>query len=297
MDQTDDRRCYRSCRAGSVGHGARIYKGAARTRAGGRCTAGRRRSQSGRARAENRARGALRLRGQWTSLIRRAPTSELPADILEGIGAICIEWTLLERELSLLGPMPPRAGTKQGNVAARSPSAAAHLAMIRQFMSTENLTVREIDLDLLARSLGSLESLRDQIAHGVFLRGPDNEIFLQSSSGNWKQDPRRPRVARRIKPKGIPIEAENLKGLARLIAACTALLHQLGLEIERGRGASHKKVRQQSDQGRPPVDPNASAERNEANERTGAALQPLLTMPPGLRTSLRPTPRKSRFRD
>jgi hypothetical protein len=182
---------------------------------------------------------------------------ELPVPYLEGIGAVCFEWALLERELALVAYMVLKLGPKQGRLAVRSPRANERLTMIRQLMSLENLEAKGVDLDALGASLTKLQTLRDQMAHGTFLRGRKGEIYLQNLSGHWKPDQKEPKVARRIKPEGVVITADDMKNLGKLIAGCTVAVHQLGLELERARGSSQQRFQQQSEQDHPQDDSNS----------------------------------------
>lgn len=156
---------------------------------------------------------------------------KLPRSYLHGIGAVCFQWALQERALQVIAFYLLNIGPKHGRVAVRSPRADEQLAMIRQLMTIEKVTVESVDLDKHAEALRAFQKIRDLLAHGIWIRHPDGYPLLQDLSGNWKPDPKGPKVARRIMPGALLVREEDFRTSARGISECTKVTHQLGFEL------------------------------------------------------------------
>ncbi len=169
---------------------------------------------------------------------------ELPQEYLAGIGAICFEWSLIERGLQLITYGLLKIGPKHGRVAVRSPRATDQMTMIRQLMELENLTTT-LDLKLFSATLGRLEKMRDLVAHCIWLKGNADEYLMQDLSGNWRPNPIEPAVSKRIKPQAIPIKPENLKQVADLIRAAQKGVDQIAAELGAQRRALLDKSQRQ----------------------------------------------------
>lgn len=156
---------------------------------------------------------------------------ELPNEYLAAIGLVCFEWAQQERTLMNITFGLLNVGPKHGRVAVRSPRATDQVAMIRQLMHLEKVRSEEVDLDRLSETLGKLERYRDLVAHGIWLRGENDTVLLQDLSGNWRPDPKQPKVSRRITPQGVGIDPEGLQTLARLIRETRKATELLSAEL------------------------------------------------------------------
>lgn len=155
---------------------------------------------------------------------------DLPLSYLQAIGRVCVWWAWQERLLSNIVYMLLGIGPKHGRIAVRSPRADEQITLIRQLMGLENVTSSELELTKLANSLRAIQKLRDLVAHGIWLKNTETgEIMIQDISGNWKPDPRTPKIAKRIKPEGVVIaegDIDKITDLLRETLRSTEILYQ-----------------------------------------------------------------------
>ena len=166
---------------------------------------------------------------------------ELPPSYIAGIGLICFEWALQERAFRVITYELLNLGPKQGRVAVRSPRDEEQITMIKQLMGLEKITVDTVDLDGLAESIKALSKARDLVAHGIWLKSKSGELMIQDLAGNWRPDPKGPKVPRRIVPAGVIVREDDLQQLAATIRQTVALTEKAGREIREKLQASRKK--------------------------------------------------------
>lgn len=105
--------------------------------------------------------------------------------------------------------------------------------MIQQLMSLERVETKTIDLAELAKTVADMERGRDLVAHGIWLRDPESgAIMIQDLSGNWRPDPKSPKVPRRISPQGVVVGPDDLHKMAALILVTTQMTERAGEEIK-----------------------------------------------------------------
>lgn len=166
--------------------------------------------------------------------------TELPPDYLGAIGQMCFRWSLIERGLQQITYGLLKIGEKHGRVSVRSPRASDQISMIQQLMSIEELT-STVDLTVFASVLGRMEKMRDLVAHGIWLKGDAGGILIQDLAGNWRPDPTKPKVAKRIKPEAIPILSTEIFQAANLMLPMMAGIRKLAQELQAQRLALLKK--------------------------------------------------------
>lgn len=162
--------------------------------------------------------------------------TELGEDLNAAIGRAIVHWSFIEGQFRKMCYMLLQISMPHGRVAVRSPRADEHLSMIKQIIALDGYTVKSLDLDALSKSLRTLEKYRDLIAHGLWLRNPETgQLFVQDLSGTWKPEPNSPKVAKRIKPQGMAINASDLNALAdqmkAVISAISMMHEELGPQV------------------------------------------------------------------
>ena len=157
---------------------------------------------------------------------------EIPDPYVSLIGSIVVHWSYQERLLADLTYALLNVGPKHGRVAVRSPRAADQIAMIKQLMSLEKVECASIDLDKLAERLRALENMRDLIAHSLWFVEPSTKLpAVQNLSGNWKPDPKSPKVARRITPQAVIFDEKGLRSLINAMKKSIQETHKAHEEI------------------------------------------------------------------
>lgn len=169
-------------------------------------------------------------------------TVDLPDKYAALLGAVIVHWSYQEQLLADLTNALLNIGPKHGRIAVRSPRADEYVSMIQQLMLLEKVTCDPVDLDQLGKDLKELQTIRDCLAHGVWFLEPNTGLpAVQRISGNWKPDPKGPKVARRITPEGIVIDEKGFSVIIKALKATIGRTHKAHEEIAAKLEASRKK--------------------------------------------------------
>lgn len=162
--------------------------------------------------------------------------TELGEELNAAIGRTIVHWSFIEGQFRKMCYMLLQISMPHGRIAVRSPRADEHLSMIKQIIAMDGYSVKSIDLEELSKSLRTLEKYRDLIAHGIWLKNPETgQLMVQDLSGNWRPDPKSPKVAKRIKPLGVVVNASELNNLAeqmKAVSSAISIMHdELGPQV------------------------------------------------------------------
>jgi len=163
--------------------------------------------------------------------------TRLPAAHTAQIGRFITRWAFLESKLRQVSYTMLQLSPKIGRLLVREPRAVDYVTMLEDAMSVMGLTT-SIDLKNLKSGLGTLESFRDKLAHGVWVRHTKTAIpVLQDFSGKHPAGPEQGQKAR-IHPKGTAITATNIKDWATGTTNASKLILKWRAEILRQLRAS-----------------------------------------------------------
>ncbi|MEK6245778.1 MAG: hypothetical protein AABM33_14930 [Pseudomonadota bacterium] len=174
----------------------------------------------------------------------------------EGIGSVVFEWALLENSVAKITYYLLNVGLKHGRVSVRSPRAVDQIAMIRQLMTIDGISIKDDGLDKIQKGIGHLERSRDLVAHGIWLKSDVGGTIVQDLSGTWKPSHRKKKVARRIDPQGLLIKESDLKTVAQLIRICRGKVEMFGEKLKVVVQPLRNKSQQQSPAANPQNESN-----------------------------------------
>jgi hypothetical protein len=169
-------------------------------------------------------------------MVLRPTTLDLPDDIAAGVGRLMAHWSyqtflLAKVTYTILGVSP-----KQARVAVRDPRPEDYVTMIEELMGLAGLTT-SVSMKALKSGLKELKSLRDTIAHGLWLRNTETDaLHIQMIAGSWQPDSKaRKSVSRRVSPEGRPVTVAGLEtmrqGTVVTINQTTKLLEEIEEQI------------------------------------------------------------------
>ena len=134
---------------------------------------------------------------------------DLPTPIAREIGRIIAAHSTLEQYLTRVIYMILGVGPKDGRLAVREPRTEDRLDLILDLQEVE---LTKTDILLLRDSLTAAKRERDKVAHGVWLKEPDDgRLFIRFTKGKWpmRKDLGK-RVKRIIRPEGQEIHDKDL---------------------------------------------------------------------------------------
>lgn len=171
--------------------------------------------------------------------IRQVVTA-LPDEYTRGIGQVMAHWAYLEHLLQRISYRLLNLDPKRGRVAVRDPRSEQYISMYRELMELAGMKPPDEALDALFTGLQAGKPLRDLVAHGVWVRNNDGGYSVVRTGGNWKPNPKAPKVSRKITPEGVVIDPAGLERLraftADLIAGTETLaqfVHQTLTRLEK----------------------------------------------------------------
>jgi hypothetical protein len=191
-----------------------------------------------------------------TKDVRLLPVvNDIPDNYAATVGRIIatwseVEWMIRSSSYPLLG-----LTSKEGRVAVRDPRLEDHITMIEQLLSLRGLKI-ESNLPAIQKFLRQLANYRDLLAHGVWMRDENNNLYIQHVSGNWQPDKSGPSISRKISPEGVQVELKTLEMLLQLMRSVLETVRDMSSEIVRVAASSPRRWPPQSSLDRPPNDPS-----------------------------------------
>ena len=171
--------------------------------------------------------------------MRKFPVvTDLPADMLQAIGRVIVEYAFLELQLSRIIYDLIRVDPKAGRVAVREPRATDRLEIILDLIDLKQFTLTDDEKKLLRKTTKTCLTQRDQLAHGAWVRDPNNgTLLLRLTKGQWQPiKGQRGKTKRVVKPEGISVSTADITAAGDVIN----LLSQRLVEL---RGALHAAPR------------------------------------------------------
>ena len=159
----------------------------------------------------------------------------LPVSYSTEIGRIITRWAFLEWRMRETAYLLLDIGPKEGRLAVREPRATDYLTMLEDLIRLKSLKTK-INFKELRKSLEATKSLRDGLAHGIWLKhGATKQPVLQIVSGSYPPTPGAQTVKARIDPQAVEIRLQSLKDITREIDNLTLLIsllkHSVGQQL------------------------------------------------------------------
>jgi hypothetical protein len=79
------------------------------------------------------------------------------------------------------------------------------------------------------------------LAHSIWLQNSKHEFFIQRTSGNWRPDPSGPKMSKRIRPEGIPMDEKTLAILLCFMVMTLRIVESVDDEIRKKIATSREK--------------------------------------------------------
>ena len=160
-------------------------------------------------------------------------THSLPATLKRRIGEIILLYTRLEHDLNGLSYLLLQLNKAEARLAIKTPRAAERLDLALDLMAIKKL-LPTTDAVALRTKIERCTTLRDQVAHGLFLKHPQTgELFLRLARGSWPKDMTpEERVSRVVFPQSIPYGIAQADEAITTITEARAGVAQLGAEID-----------------------------------------------------------------
>ena len=164
----------------------------------------------------------------------------LPVAYSTEIGRIMTRWAYIEWQLEQITYRIVGVGPKIGRLAIREPRVDAHITMITDLMKLRKITVGT-NLTRLSEGLVQLKSMRDAIAHGIWLKHPSTKLpMLQYTKGKWSIAAM-PNTKRIVHPQAVPFTIKKLRAFVRSFDGAASTISNLEKEIAAQLSASPQK--------------------------------------------------------
>lgn len=177
---------------------------------------------------------------QTFPVIKRLPTA-----YYTHIGRVVSRWAYLEGKLRRIVFALLQVGPKHGRIAVREPRVVEFIEMVEDLLYLEKIQTR-VDLKKLKKALQEIESHRNKISHGIWVKHPNSKTpILQDTKGTHPKESRdfdqHPKARKgRINPKAMNVTIANFKNWTGVIDNAVAGLERLASEIDAQRLSSLK---------------------------------------------------------
>lgn len=156
--------------------------------------------------------------------------TRLPGAYSQQIGRIITRWAYLESRLRQVSCILLRINPPIARLMIRELRASDYITMLEDAMSVFHLST-SVNLKTLRSGLQTLESNRDKLAHGIWVKHDKTSTpVLQDLSAKHPAGPYQGQKAR-INPKAVALTIENLRAWATGIATASKLIQKIGREI------------------------------------------------------------------
>lgn len=171
----------------------------------------------------------------------------LPSAYCTEIGRIVTRFALLESKIRTLAYVLMQISPKQGRVAVRLGRIEDAMTAVQDLIHLSPIQVPEdVNIAGLKVPLKELESWRDRLAHGVWVKHENSTVpVLQVTSGTYQDHETNSKIKARINPAAFEIGLIQLKQIAAKIEkgtkAIEGLAHAIDVEFSRWRRAEFQK--------------------------------------------------------
>lgn len=160
-------------------------------------------------------------------------THDLPKPLKMKIGEIILLYSRLEHDLTGLSHILLQLNKAESRIALKTPRAVDRLEIALDLLAIKKLTPTT-DAVALRTLIERCSTLRDQVAHGIFLKAPEtNDIYLRLTRGSWpKQMTPAAKIKRFILPQSILYGEDEANEAIAAITEARKIIQQLGAEID-----------------------------------------------------------------
>jgi len=153
----------------------------------------------------------------------------LPRNYSTEIGRVIARWALFESRLRALAYLLLDVSPERGRVAVRGGRVADYLTMLEDLMQLRGVAVT-VKTKALKRPLTEVETFRDKLAHGVWLRHPRTRTpVLQVTKGDLAGPP----AVRATQALPTAVTLGDLRRYVRTIDAAIRIADRLRAELLR----------------------------------------------------------------
>lgn len=179
---------------------------------------------------------------------------KLPTRLSAEVGKVVVSYSNLEYQFQAIVATILQLQKPEARLALSQPPVFESLDVVQDLLALRALYA-EFDFVSFRVRLVTINTLRNNISHGIWLRHPDTkEIFLRLTKGQWdKQQSFAPPVRRIVFPQSIPMGHKECAKVTAMIADAIKGATRLGALVDAMRKASPDRFRERS----PLVDPLA----------------------------------------
>ena len=162
-----------------------------------------------------------------TSHVSHPIRRRLPRNYSTEIGRLIARWALFESRLRALAYLLLDVGPERGRVAVRGGRVADYLTMLEDLMQLRGVGVT-VRTKALKRPLTEVETFRDKVAHGVWLRHPRTRTpVLQVTKGDLPD----PSALRAAQSHPAAVTLGDLRRYVRTIDAAIRIADRMRAEL------------------------------------------------------------------
>jgi hypothetical protein len=179
--------------------------------------------------------------------------TDLPEEYTQAIGRMVVEWAYLEHSLRMTVYRLLDLDPKRGRIAVRDPRPNEFVKMISELMELAEIASSDDLFSDLPAALQEAENRRNTIIHGIWVLDSESGLLkVIRTSGNWRPDPLKPGVSRKMRPEGIPTTPADIDRTTDLIRKLVRLVGSLYEAIDKALTWPDKSPSQPPTQGPPP---------------------------------------------
>lgn len=165
----------------------------------------------------------------------------LPTNYSTNIGRVVTRYAFFEAQLRHAIYLLLDIDVKAGRVAVRNPRLDDAITMILDLMAVKSIKT-SIDLKFLRKECKKIESFRDKISHGVWVKHSGTKLpVLQVTAGSYARTQGGESVKARITPQALAIGPDDFKSFLRAIDIALEHVGMLRQEIHQQIESSRKK--------------------------------------------------------
>ncbi len=175
---------------------------------------------------------------------RKAPiVVDLPPNIEREIGRVITRYANLEHRLNILLYLLLDVPSSFGRLAVREPRATDRFDLAHELLELHEIVIGDIDLDVVRQAIEQAMNQRDQLAHSVWVRDPENgQLHLRLTRGAWQPvEGQRGKTKRAILPETVLYGVADCRSLRKLIRATLGEIEHIAREAEKAMQRSSRR--------------------------------------------------------
>ena len=158
--------------------------------------------------------------GYWTA----EADYRIPAPYCREIGRIIVRWAYLEDLIQYIVWDLLHLDEAYGRLAVRDPRITDRLNMVRDLAALRKSAIDSKEFKFIYDQAERLATLRDHVAHGIWMKAPDGEWKIERTRGFHPKDVSPEKLSRRIEPDALHAD---LNGLRSIVAGIDALISKI----------------------------------------------------------------------